>query len=227
VAARRLDVVNRGFSGYNTRNVLALMDQLFLPASPTTPKMDYLVVLLGANDACIPLPTTSQHVPLDEYRSNLTKIVTHPLVKSHSPKILVVTPPPLDEIRSTELDLQLGHSASTRQGAVSASYSQAARDAVAAAQQEGSNVVLVDLHDALMARAVELTEGDSVDREMLGRPGGQRGGLQALLPDGLHMSGESYRIFFDTLKPHVGPFPKEGTEGFAFPGWREMNPGAI
>lgn len=43
VCVRGLDVVNRGFSGYNTKNALELLPQIFLPPSPTNPRIEYLV----------------------------------------------------------------------------------------------------------------------------------------------------------------------------------------
>ena len=40
---RRLDVVNRGFSGYNTSNALSVLPQVFVPPSPGGPELRYLV----------------------------------------------------------------------------------------------------------------------------------------------------------------------------------------
>jgi hypothetical protein len=67
-----------------------------------------------------------------------------------------------------------------------------------------------------MTRGLELTTDpapgpDDYDAEtgapLLGYLRGRRGGLGALLPDGLHLSGEAYRVLFELVKPHVGPFP--------------------
>lgn len=40
---RRYDVVNRGFSGYNTSQGLKILEDLFPEPGPGTPKMEYLV----------------------------------------------------------------------------------------------------------------------------------------------------------------------------------------
>lgn len=40
---RRYDVVNRGFSGYNTSQALKILENLFPEPGPGTPKMEYLV----------------------------------------------------------------------------------------------------------------------------------------------------------------------------------------
>lgn len=178
------------------------------------------LVLLGANDACIPIPTNTQGIPIDQYKENLIKIITHDHIKAHNPKILLVTPPPVDEIRITALDLALGHPQATRQAAVSAAYSETARKVAA----EIPGVVVVDLQKAIMDKAVSTTPDLDASGPPLGYPGGKRGTLEQLLPDGLHMSGEAYKVFFDIVKPHIGPFP----EGQAvFPDWRVMNPGTI
>ncbi len=43
---RRLDVVNRGFSGYNTSNALSILPSIFAPPSPGGPALKYLVSLV-------------------------------------------------------------------------------------------------------------------------------------------------------------------------------------
>ncbi|KAJ9161145.1 GDSL Lipase/Acylhydrolase family protein [Coniochaeta hoffmannii] len=220
---RRFDVVNRGLSGYNTSQALKALPRIFRPASADGPQIKYLLVLFGANDACVPLPTNDQHVPLDEFRRNLAGIITHPTILSHRPKILLVTPPPLDEIRITTLDLALGHPSATRRAKVSASYSQAVREIAA---EHEDTVTLIDLWKGVMDRAVEKTlEFDPRGGKTLGDPdSGLRGYLEHLLPDGLHMSGESYRVFFELVKGHIGRewagTAEEERVGYVLPDWR-------
>ncbi|OIW34095.1 GDSL Lipase/Acylhydrolase family protein [Coniochaeta ligniaria NRRL 30616] len=222
---RRFDVVNRGLSGYNTSQALKALPQIFTPPKEGGPKIEYLLVLFGANDACVPLPTNNQHVPLDKFKQNLTRIITHPSIAAHKPKILLVTPPPLDEIHITKLDLAWGHAAATRRAKISASYSEAVRQ-VAAEHAGSTTVTLIDLWKGLMDRAVEKTPGfDPAAGKTLGDPdSGVRGHLENLLPDGLHMSGESYRVFFELVKGHVGSewagTEEEDRVGYVLPDWR-------
>ncbi|KAM0334126.1 hypothetical protein ACHAQA_001146 [Verticillium albo-atrum] len=216
---RRLDVINRGFSGYNTANVVQHLDTLFQPPSETTPKIDYLLVLLGANDAVRPMHT--QHVAQDKYRANLTKIITHPAIQAHKPKILVVTPPPVDEIRMEVVDKAKGWPESTRFSSISAQYSQLAREVAAE-----NGVVLIDLWQALMDHAVAKTPSYKAGGPLLGTfESGQQGGLADLLPDGLHMSGEAYRVFYDAVLPHIGTewvgLGDDDRTGYQLPDWRE------
>ncbi|PWA59501.1 SGNH hydrolase-type esterase superfamily protein [Artemisia annua] len=94
--SRKADIVIRGYSGYTTRWALLLLHHLF-PAGSTTPPVA-ATVFFGANDAALKGRTSeNQHVPLEEYKENLRKIVRH--LKECSPAMLIVliTPPPIDE----------------------------------------------------------------------------------------------------------------------------------
>ncbi|KAI8626880.1 SGNH hydrolase [Xylariaceae sp. FL1651] len=212
---RSLDVINRGFSGYNTKNALELLPQIFLPPSPANPRIEYLLVLFGANDACLPIATSTQGVPINKYKDNLIKIITHEYIKAHNPKILVVTPPPLDEMQAFLTDLEKGHKEPCRKAAVSAQYSATARQVAS----EVPGAVLIDLQKAIMEKAISMTPDFDPNGPPLGySEGGKRGALEQLLPDGLHMSGEAYKVFLGIVIPHIAvPAP-------IYPDWQIMNP---
>jgi len=89
--ARRLDVVNRGFSGYNTANAVVILPSIIQP--PTNSNIRLITVFFGANDAVI--EGFPQHVPFEEYCRNLKQILTHSVVTAHCPKILLINPPPI------------------------------------------------------------------------------------------------------------------------------------
>ncbi|MBA0622017.1 hypothetical protein Godav_007590 [Gossypium davidsonii] len=116
--SRKADVVLRGYGGYNTRWALFLLHHLF-PLGSTKPPVA-TTIFLGANDAALAGRTSErQHVPVEEYRENLRKIVRHLKVlestsfsclctfhfiiivspQECSPTMLIVliTPPPIDE----------------------------------------------------------------------------------------------------------------------------------
>lgn len=94
--SRKADIVNRGYGGYNTKWALFLLHRLF-PLDSSKPPVA-TTIFFGANDAAL-LGRTSgrQHVPLEEYKENLRKIVRH--LKECSPTMVVVliTPPPIYE----------------------------------------------------------------------------------------------------------------------------------
>ncbi|KAL2754631.1 hypothetical protein ACRALDRAFT_1081592 [Sodiomyces alcalophilus JCM 7366] len=219
--ARRLDVVNRGFSGYNTETIVSYLDDIFQPPSETVPRIEYLMVLLGANDAVRPFPQLKQHVPKEKYKANLTKIISHPAIKAHNPKVLLVTPPPVDEIGMKKTDLAHGWPDVSRHAALSAEYSQIARDVAAE-----TGAVSIDLYAALLDYAVARTPGHDANGPRLGTfELGESGKLAELLPDGLHLSGEAYKVFFEKVLPHIHPeWAGEDADrsGYLFPDWREL-----
>ncbi|KAJ0048910.1 hypothetical protein Pint_15456 [Pistacia integerrima] len=94
--SRKADVLVRGYSGYNTRWALFLLHHIFPLDNKKPPAVT--TIFFGANDAAL-LGRTSerQHIPVEEYKDNLRKIVQH--LKECSPTMLVVliTPPPIDE----------------------------------------------------------------------------------------------------------------------------------
>jgi isoamyl acetate esterase len=66
--SRRVDLVNRGFSGYNSRWGLLAFEKVIIPENP-----DLLLIFFGANDAIE--ASAVHHVPLLEYAENLRKII--------------------------------------------------------------------------------------------------------------------------------------------------------
>lgn len=84
---RKADVFNRGYSGFNTNHLIALLDQHIAHGiwptnhaesksdAPTKPTL--LTLCIGANDSCLPDgPSAQQSVPLENYRSNLVELLT-------------------------------------------------------------------------------------------------------------------------------------------------------
>lgn len=243
---RRFDVVNRGFAGWNTTNVLKYLPEIFAEPSASSPKIEYLVsteyiwcwygnfciltrwdcfqlILLGANDAVKPGAATSQHVPIETYKENLGKIINHPHIRAHNPKILLVTPPPVDEIKLQEVDVAYGHPAAIRSSAISTSYSEKAREVA----RENPGVILIDLWQAIMGEAISMSPEDyQPGGPWPGSPeNGKQAGLDKLLPDGLHMGGQGYRVFFDEIKAHIGQDikPDDRTD-YIIPDWRVVTP---
>ncbi|KAF4981638.1 hypothetical protein FZEAL_2607 [Fusarium zealandicum] len=221
---RRLDVMNRGYSGFNTDHALKYLPDIFPERTASSPKMDYLAILFGANDAVLENSVTNQHVPLDRYKENLIKIINHPNISAHKPQILLVTPPPLDEIKATPRNLENGHLEPIRTTTVSASYSEVVRQVA----RENPGVVLIDLWQVFMDKADSMEPGNyTPGGPLLGSfDNGKQGGLDVLLHDGLHMGGEGYRVFYDALRPHIGKEWKDLADGdrtgFVVPDWQEL-----
>ncbi|XP_038990430.1 GDSL esterase/lipase At5g62930, partial [Phoenix dactylifera] len=90
------DIVVRGYGGYNTRWALFLLDHLFPLSCPTPPVA--ATIFFGANDAALlGRSNQRQHVPVEEYKENLRKIVDHLKESLSNMLVVLITPPPVDE----------------------------------------------------------------------------------------------------------------------------------
>ncbi|XP_072960997.1 GDSL esterase/lipase At5g62930 isoform X1 [Typha angustifolia] len=96
--SRKADIVVRGYGGYNTRWALFLLNHIFPLTCSSSPPPTATTIFFGANDAAL-LGRTSerQHVPVEEYKENLRKIVHHLKELSQSMLVVLITPPPVDE----------------------------------------------------------------------------------------------------------------------------------
>ncbi|PON99114.1 Lipase [Trema orientale] len=96
--SRTVDVVLRGYSGYNTRWALKVIEKVLPAADHGGAAPLAVTVFFGANDACLPDRCSAfQHVPLDEYKPNLHSIVSFLKNRWPTTRILLITPPPIDE----------------------------------------------------------------------------------------------------------------------------------
>ena len=84
---RRADVLNRGFTGYNTGWAKAILPRLLASRE----QADVITVLLGSNDAV--KEGEYQHVPLDRYAQNLRDILEY--VAPLGIPVVLLTPPPV------------------------------------------------------------------------------------------------------------------------------------
>ena len=94
VYQRRADIINRGCSGYNTKNYL---DYIPLPSSAGfATNVCLVIIFFGANDASLLEENPRQHVSLDDYRQNLTTLIQRVNDTYNAPRLLLINPPPLD-----------------------------------------------------------------------------------------------------------------------------------
>ena len=87
--ARRFDIMNRGYSGYNSRWAVCIADRVF-----TAEEYVFVTIFFGANDAANGKQNPKQSVPVEEYRRNIRDIVT--LAKRKTKHVIVIAPPPVD-----------------------------------------------------------------------------------------------------------------------------------
>ncbi|XP_074573836.1 GDSL esterase/lipase At5g45920-like [Curcuma longa] len=92
--SRSVDVLPRGYSGYNTRQARTVIHRAV--EGVTSPAA--FTVFFGANDAALPhRSAASVHVPLSEYVSNLRAICAFIKAKWPWTLVILITPPPIDE----------------------------------------------------------------------------------------------------------------------------------
>ncbi|KAH8812661.1 GDSL Lipase/Acylhydrolase family protein-like protein [Xylogone sp. PMI_703] len=190
--ARRLDVINRGFSGYTTKNALEVISKA-LP-TPEQASVRFLTIWFGANDANKNESSDPyQYIPIDQYKRNLIELINHPSVKALSPNIILLTPPPVEETVLDETRDQLGgYTGVVRQAKDAAEYAEVVKQV-----GRETGVPVVDVWSAFMERSgwkagsEEALPGSAVL--------GKDKVLAELLHDGLHLGPEGYKIVFDEL----------------------------
>ncbi|KAJ3100845.1 hypothetical protein HDU97_001899 [Phlyctochytrium planicorne] len=174
---RTVDVINRGFAGYTTRDMLPLITPIlsaYPSSSPTHPLL--LTLWLGTNDAV--LEGFSQHVPLEDYKTNLKTLLTTAKSIHPSLKVVLITPPPTDVASLTDKNRSLQ---STKE------YCQASLTIGQwASSKWGRDIAILDTW-AAMGVSAKMEEQDIVNK------------IRPLLRDGLHFSAEGSALIGDGI----------------------------
>ncbi|KAL0947078.1 hypothetical protein HGRIS_013219 [Hohenbuehelia grisea] len=210
VYARKLDLINRGLSGYNTEWAIPVFEQCFPTKAQQehSPRVRLLTIWFGANDACIrPSP---QHVPLPKFTENIRKLVH--IVKSpesdyYSPdtRIILITPPPINtyqrkaDLASRNPPLELD-----RKFEITQAYAKAVKDV---GREEG--VAVCDIW--------------SIFWEAVGR---DEQSLSRFFSDGLHPNEAGYTIVYESLMKTIqNEYPElhHLNLPYVFPPWAEIN----
>lgn len=175
-------VVNKGFSGRNTRNALQLLDKEVLPLSP-----QHVVVFFGMNDAM----NSGNLVPPDRFTANLRTVVKR-LRENGAKTVALVTINPVIEEYVRARHPKHPHKENLQ--AWLASYDKIIRDLA-----DELKCPLVDF------RAIVEKNGGAVNSaKSLLRCEKNNGGK-----DGVHVTPAAYALLgqavFETLKPRVKP----------------------
>ncbi|CAI7674809.1 unnamed protein product [Penicillium pancosmium] len=211
VYARKLDVINRGFSGYTTAHAIKIFHQFF--PSPQTTNVRLMTIFFGANDACV--PGHNQHVPLETYKENLKKIIQHPATRAQNPRIIIITIPPVNEYQLEKFDNDKDTPHPSRTASLAKTYATAAREVGASL-----NVPVADVWSAFMA-----TTGWKEGQPLAGSrdlPNSEE--FSGLFTDGLHLTSAGYRIVFEeVIKTIRVNWPDQDPETLPmlFPPWSE------
>ncbi|KAN0083014.1 SGNH hydrolase-type esterase domain containing protein [Elaphomyces granulatus] len=203
---RQIDVVNRGFSGYNTAHAIKVFPKFF-PA-PQMVRVRFLSIFFGTNDSV--LDQYYQHVPLEDYKENLRAIVGHPLTRAQRPRILILTPPPVSEYMLEAIEDVRG----SRTASNTKRYADACREVA-----NSLDIPVVDIWSAFMGIAgwhdgQALPGSKDIPRNV---------NLENLLTDGLHPSAQGYKIMYNEFMRVIrAVWPDQAPDALpmVFPGWR-------
>ncbi|KAK1931132.1 GDSL esterase/lipase [Phytophthora citrophthora] len=103
------DVVTRGLPGYNTKwfvkYVAPTIEREIQKDIYSTPSL--ITIWFGSNDAALSNGTSSTtHVPIEDYKANLKEIVSHFWTAAPTARILLITPPHINDTARAELSAE-------------------------------------------------------------------------------------------------------------------------
>uniref|UniRef100_A0A7S4M5V7 SGNH hydrolase-type esterase domain-containing protein n=1 Tax=Odontella aurita TaxID=265563 RepID=A0A7S4M5V7_9STRA len=211
---RRADVLNRGFSGYNTRHALDVLPSVLGEDGKSSGRDTiFCTVFFGANDAA--LPGTRQHVPIEEYSENIRLVVGNMRanlkgsVDGDDVPIILITPPPVHDKGWERWCTEMGRDKSQRSNEASRAYGEALKS------------VGTELGCSILD-TYSLLEGD-------------KPGFEKHLTDGLHLNGSGNEVIYDGLMnmiranyPDLAPMEydddRPGATGIPMDGklWQEL-----
>lgn len=184
---RRMDIINRGFSGYNTDHGMTCIENVI--PEPSQANVSFLTIWFGAND-CSKDPHWNQWVPIDRFKSNLISIINHSLVKAQSPHIILFTNPPVEETVLLDINKKNGSADEIRRAKDAKEYAEKTKEV-----GKEYNLPVLDVWTAFM----NATGWDGHGALPGSEEAGKNETLADLLHDGLHLSPRGYKIVFDEL----------------------------
>ena len=216
--ARRADVVNRGFSGYTTRQFRAMLPDVLatLPAANAAEDVVAVTLAFGANDAAA--PGDWQHVPPAEFGANLTAILR--ALRGALPRaLLLVLAPPHVEKRAWEVHCAAAGYAGGGGGRSAARAAEYGAIAAGAARGvRGGGCFFVDVRALMVSRAAATAAASPAHGGGGGGSGGSGGAgavagngvpprkqrtaedvLGAMLSDGLHLSPSGNAVLYGAV----------------------------
>ncbi|KAJ6028054.1 GDSL Lipase/Acylhydrolase family protein [Penicillium herquei] len=213
--SRKLDVINRGFGGYNTDHALNVLPRFF--PSPEVANVRFMTIFFGANDSCV--PGQSQHIPIPQFKENLKALAKHPAVLAQGPdlRIIFITPPPVNEYQLEGFDNGKNYNHPSRTAALAKAYGEAVKEV-----GTDLGIPTADIWTSFMT-SVGWGEG----QPLIGsRDLPQNDAFAALFVDGLHLTGAGYRLVFaEVLKVIEANWPAQSPSALpmVYPAWNAFD----
>jgi len=181
---RSVDVINRGLSGYNTKNYKEVALSTVSYEVSTVYKPALVVVWLGANDMALANgPSAKQHVSVDQYRDNLILMLSQFRQLLPTVKLLLITPHVVVEemLYTSQSSSSHADDLPSRTNAVVAIYAAACHNVTQAVE----GVELLDLHQELMDAYPTAND------------------RRTILGDGLHFNTLGNHVVFDKIRQQI------------------------
>ncbi|KAH3674890.1 hypothetical protein WICPIJ_009434 [Wickerhamomyces pijperi] len=194
---RRLDVVQRGYAGFNSNHAADMISEIVRIENSGIGKIKIATVFFGTNDAVH--EGGCQHVPLDQFTSNIESIIKT-LEKSNI-KVIVIGPALHDEPR-----WRIGRAEDYKMGLIRSNESNLKYSTAAKELASSLNVPFVDLYS-------EFKKFEKDDK------------WKELLCDGVHFTGEGYKVLFNQVMAKIREsYPELAPENLPFilPYWRDI-----
>lgn len=172
-----MDVLNRGFSGYNTDHCKKIVPNILEIENSSQSKVKLMTIFLGTNDAL----NTSQHVPVSRYKENLASMVQEAL--KYNVKLIVIGP----ALHDPKLLLKWVENGSTEDISScinNKTYSEAARSVT-----EYYSVPFLDLWTTFQKN------GGWSDEQLAE----QSVSIDSLLVDGIHFTPKAYQLLYEGI----------------------------
>uniref|UniRef100_A0A0B7BEA7 Isoamyl acetate-hydrolyzing esterase 1 homolog n=2 Tax=Arion vulgaris TaxID=1028688 RepID=A0A0B7BEA7_9EUPU len=171
---RRCDVLARGFSGYNTRWCKVILPSIL--DTKLAKDTVAMTIFLGVNDSNSYELNPRQHVPLDEYRQNLTEMINFAVSQGINRESIILISPSAFDITTWAEECRKKGKAVSKDNEVTSVYAKAC---CSVAEEMGTKCV--DLYSEMMK--IE--------------------DYASYLSDGLHLSQKGSRLLFDQLQPII------------------------
>lgn len=194
------------------------------------------MIFFGANDACLPGSDSGQYVPLEMYKDNLRSIIQHPTIQAQHPRLILVTPPPVNEYALEESDAARGIRCRRRTAEHTKLYADACREIVC-----GPDLLVLDMWSWIMSRAGYKPSRDQIlpgskktqrnafldqvlsDGKVFSSPPLCSAVAQVQMILGLHFNPLGYKILFEATMVNIARrWPDQAPEklGLVYPSWQ-------
>lgn len=210
---RVADIINRGFSGYNTRWYRCIIQQIMSEWPPST--ISCVILSFGMIDSALSDCPTRQHVPFNEFKENLSGIIQ--TINCHgvpSDRIIIIGPPFFDSKRFKSHRESMVHARRImRRGKETVLYHKGAKKVA-----KTNDIDFVDLYNVFKEKTLQIERmRERKTKEKGTKDGASNDGMSMdftvakdedegwpyPLSDGLHLSEDGSEILFKQLEPIV------------------------